>query len=326
MNYVQEKISPISKILIFFVYLHLLKLIKKQPDMPHYLDPKNDLTFKRVFGEHKHLCMSLINSMLPLKKPIVSIEYNTGELVPQLANILRNTSVDVRCTDEDGRQFIVEMQLYWTESFKNRVLLNASKAYIKQLDKGEEFTLLHPVYALNFVNEIFEKSPEMANEYYHHYKIVNIKDTEKQIEGLEFLFVELPKFKPQNCAEKKLHELWLRFLTEINERTKEIPQELLENEDIREALGYMEQAAYTKGQLEAYDKWKIDMMTERSIVTDAIVKGLAEGREEGIKEGIKKEKIEIVYKALEMGMPIETVSKLTCLSKEQIENLKTEKE
>ena len=32
--------------------------------MAHYLDPKNDLTFKRVFGEHKHLCMSLINSYM----------------------------------------------------------------------------------------------------------------------------------------------------------------------------------------------------------------------------------------------------------------------
>ena len=49
-----------------------------------YLDPKNDLTFKCVFGEHKHLCMSLINSMLPLKKPIVSLEYQTGELIPEL--------------------------------------------------------------------------------------------------------------------------------------------------------------------------------------------------------------------------------------------------
>ena len=73
------------------------------------------------------------------------------------------------------------------------------------------FKLLKPVYALNFVNETFEKSPEMKDEYYHYYKIVNIRDTEKQIEGLEFLFV-----KPQNRAEKRFHELWLRFLTEIN--------------------------------------------------------------------------------------------------------------
>ena len=45
-----------------------------------YLDPKNDLIFKRVFGEHKHLCMSLINSMLPLQKPIVSLEYTIEQL------------------------------------------------------------------------------------------------------------------------------------------------------------------------------------------------------------------------------------------------------
>jgi len=249
--------------------------------MAHYLDPKNDLTFKRVFGEHKHLCMSLLNSMLPLEKPIVNIEYQTGELVPELTIILRNTIVDVRCTDEDGRQFIVEMQMYWTESFKSRMLFNASKAYVKQLNRAGEIKLLQPVYALSFVNETFEKSPEMANEYYHHYKIVNIKDSEKQIEGLEFIFIELPKFKPQNRAEKKLHELWLRFLTEINESTKEVPKELLENELTREAVEYMETSAYTKEQLFTYDKWKIDIWTEYNIMNDAIRKGEAIGLEKG---------------------------------------------
>ena len=63
-----------------------------------------------------------------------------------------------------------------------------------QLDKAQDIKLLQPVYALNFVNDKFEKSPEMKDEYYHHYKIVNIKDTEKQIKGLEFVFIELPKF------------------------------------------------------------------------------------------------------------------------------------
>jgi predicted transposase/invertase (TIGR01784 family) len=311
---------------------------QKTKTMPHYLDPKNDLTLKRVFGEHKHLCISLINSMLPLDNPIVSIEYNPNELIPELADILRNTSVDVRCTDAIGRQFIVEMQLYWSESFKNRVLLNASKAYVRQLDKGRNFKLLRPVYALNFVNEIFEKSPEMANEYYHHYKIVNIKDTEKQIEGLEFLFVELPKFKPQNCGEKKLQELWLRFLTEINESTWEVPQELLENDDIREAIGYVEQAAYTKGQLEAYDRWMIDVMTERGILDDAEAKGLAKGLEKGLAKGLKKGleqglakglakgKAEIAVTLLKKGFLIEDISDITGLSIQKIEAIQKETE
>ena len=285
--------------------------------MAHYLDPKNDLTFKRVFGEHKHLCMSLINSMLPLEKPIVSIEYQSGELIPRLTEVLRNTIVDVRCTDSDKRQFIVEMQLFWSESFKSRVLLNASKAYVMQLDKAEDFDLLQPVYALNFVNDKFEKSPELENEYYHYYKIVNIKNTEKQIKGLEFLFVELPKFIPQNKAERRLHELWMRFLTEINEQTKEPPKELLENELTREAVGYMEKAAYTKEQLEVYDKWKIAAMTERSALKDA----RNEGKAEGIIEGEMREKVKIAKKMLKKGKPFEDITDATGLSVLQLKEL-----
>jgi len=317
--------------------------------MANYLDPKNDLTFKRVFGEHKHLCMSLLNSMLPLEDPIVDIEYQTGELISDLIDTQRLTIVDVRCTDTEKRQFIVEMQMHWTESFKSRVLFNASKAYVKQLRKGKEIKLLQPVYALNFVNEIFEKSPEMANEYYHHYKIVNIKNTEKQIKGLEFVFIELPKFKPQNRAEKKLHELWLRFLTEINEGTEEAPKDLLDNELTREAIGYMEESAYTEGQLLTYDDWKIDAYTERAVYEELTTRGLkeglekglekgrAEGMEKGIKEGLKEgireglekgraegkieEKTEIALKLLKKGMSMEDVSDATELSKEQIEQL-----
>ena len=284
--------------------------------MVHYLDPKNDLTFKRVFGEHKHLCMSLINSMLPLEKPVVELEYQTGELIPELPG-LRNSIVDVRCTDSDKRQFIVEMQMYWSESFKSRVLLNASKAYIKQLDKAKEFELLQPVYALNFVNDTFEKSPEMENEYYHYYKIVNIKDTEKQIKGLEFLFIELPKFRPLDRAEKKLHELWLRFLTEINETTEKIPRELMDNEYTREAVGYMEQAAYTRDQLDEYYNRKIDAMTERSVLNDA----RKEGEEIGEQKGEHKKAVIIAKSLIKRGMSIEDVSDVTGLSNQQIEEL-----
>ena len=290
--------------------------------MSHYLDPKNDLTFKRVFGEHKHLCISLINNMLPLKNPIVSIEYQTGELVPELTEILRNTIVDIRCTDSEGRQFLVEMQMFWNESFKSRVLLNASKAFVMQFDKNENFKLLKPVYALNFINRTFENSPEMEDEYYHYYKIVNIKDTEKQIEGLEFLFVELPKFKPQNRTEKKLHELWLRFLTEINETTEEAPAELLENEYIREAVSYVERAAYTKAQLDAYFICKLNAVTQTSMLSaskeEGRAEGIAIGLEKGKAEGKAEEQEQSVIKGYKKGHSIELISSFTDLSPEQI--------
>jgi predicted transposase/invertase (TIGR01784 family) len=291
--------------------------------MAHYLDPKNDLVFKRIFGEHKNLCMSLLNSMLPLEEnqQVVAIEYQTSELLPELG-LLRNTIVDVRCRDNHGRQYIVEMQMYWTKSFQSRVLLNASKAYVLQLDKADRYELLQPVYALSFVNDVFENSPE----YYHHYKIVNIKDTEKQIKGLEFVFIELPKFRPQNMAERKLHELWLRFLTEIRGCTEQISPELLENKDICEAVKYTEIAAYTKEQLFAYDKVRDAQMTERSALSDMREKGIAEGIEKGIEkgraEGEQNTKTQIARNLLKKSISVEEISEITGLTVSEIQNIR----
>jgi len=286
--------------------------------MESYLDPKYDLTFKRIFAGHKNLCISLINSILMFEgdQRVVEIEYQTCELIPELP-VLKNSIVDVRCTDQAGRHFIVEMQIHWTPDFKNRVLLNASKAYVTQLDKSQKVKLLQPVYAINLINDIFETSPEMRDEYYHHYKIVNEKHTNRQIKGLEFVFIELPKFRPSNRADKRLLELWLRFLTEIDECTTEVPQELLAEADIREAIGYVREAAFSKAEKYAYDQYKIDVITARSIFM-SIDEAKAEGKAEGKVEGKAEEKLEIVKNAKTLGLSIEQIQKLTNLTEEEI--------
>ena len=102
-----------------------------------YLDPKADLTFKKIFAGHPDLLISLLNALLPLKRnqQIKSIEYLPTELVP-VDPLHKDTIVDVRCRDVEGRQFVVEMQMAWTDAFKQRVLFNASKAYVSQAEMG----------------------------------------------------------------------------------------------------------------------------------------------------------------------------------------------
>jgi predicted transposase/invertase (TIGR01784 family) len=251
--------------------------------MAHYLDPKNDLTFKRIFGEHKHLCLSLLNSLLPLEpsQQIVALEYQPGELVPEIAG-LKDTIVDVRCTDNRGRHFIVEMQMQWTDSFKSRVLFNASKAYVKQLGESQEYKLLQPVYALSFVDEVFDRT---TTDYYHDYKIVNIANTEKRIEGLELVFIELPKFRPTHRAEKKLYDLWLTFLTQIKDSQEQVPPELLSETVTKEAVDLLEHSSYTKQELAAYDRYWDAIRTARTLHSGAIEEGLKKGIEKGLKKG-----------------------------------------
>ena len=221
-----------------------------------YLDPKADLTFKKVFGEHPDLVISLLNALLPLEtdEEVMEIEYLPAELVPE--NPLRkNSIVDVRCKDKCGRQYLVEMQMVWSPEFQQRVLFNASKAYVRQVKTGEEYELLQPVYSLNLVNEVFE--PELEG-FYHYYKMVHVEHSEKVIDGLHLIFVELPKFNPRNYSEKKMQVLWLRYLTEINEQTREIPAELMENPEIKKAVSVLEESAFTDAQLLGYEKfWDI---------------------------------------------------------------------
>ena len=229
-----------------------------------YLDPKADLTFKKVFGEHPELVKSLLNALLPFKseeEEITSVAYLTPEMVPQTPT-RKYSIVDVRCEDAQGRQFIVEMQMVWSVEFKQRVLFNASKAYVKQLNRGEDYSLLKPVYSLNLVNEVFE--PEL-DDYYHYYHLVHEEHTDKVIDGLHLVFVELPKFTPHTFTEKKMQVLWLRYLTEIDEKTKEIPAELLANPEIAKAVSEIEESAYTEEELLGYDDFWDAVSVEKTL-------------------------------------------------------------
>ena len=221
--------------------------------MARFLDPKADLTFKKVFGEHKHLVMSLLNALLPLEdgKQVESIEYLQPEMTPRTP-FSKDTIVDVRCEETGGRKFIVEMQMNWRANYEQRALFNAAKAYVGQLPAGKDYDLLQPVYSLNLVNDTFE--PEMA-EYYHYYHLVHDQNPKKVLDGLHLIFVELPKFKPGNLAEKRMQVLWLRFLTEIDENTRRPPQELVDDPHVNEALDIVEESAYSRGEMLAYDKF-----------------------------------------------------------------------
>lgn len=272
-----------------------------------YLDPKADLTFKKIFAGHPDLLISLLNALLPLKRnqQIKSIEYLPTELVP-VDPLHKDTIVDVRCRDVEGRQFVVEMQMAWTDAFKQRVLFNASKAYVSQAEMGGKYEDLQPVYSLNLVNEIFEKD---MKEYKHNYHIVHDKRTKKVIEGLCFTFIELPKFHPHTMKEKRMTVLWLRFLTEINDKTQEVPAELLESPEISKALEEVKISAFTAEELRAYDKFWDRVSSEKTLM---------EGRYD---EGKQDKALEIAQNLKSAGMDVDTICKMTGLSKEEIEEL-----
>ena len=295
--------------------------------MAKYLDPKADVTFKKVFGEHKNLVISLLNALLPLDegKKVESIEYLPPELVPRTP-IDKDTSVDVRCEETGGRKFIVEMQMNWTTNFKQRVLFNASKAYIRQIGVGDDYESLQPVYSLNLVNDTFEPDIE---DYYHYYRLVHYLHSDKLLEGLHLVFVELPKFKARNLTEKKMQVLWLRFHTEIGETTKEAPAALIENPQTSQALGILEESAFNEAELYQYERfWDVissqktlfgDIRREAQKRIDAAIaeRNAATAERDAATERLRQTALNLKR----MGLTVEQISAATGLSADEITSL-----
>ena len=272
-----------------------------------YLDPKNDLVFKKLFSRPR-LLKSFLNALLPLVEPVESLEYLPTELVPEIPG-MKHSIVDVRCVDRAGRHFIVEMQMFWTDSFKSRVLFNASKAFVRQVDQAAKYTALQPVFSLNLVNQIFERT---SPEFYHHYAIVELEHTQRRMEGLEFVFVELPKFQPQAIASDRMRKLWLRFMTETGGADDAIPApELLEAPETREALECVAECAFSRAELETYDRYWDSIRCELTLLDSSFQEGEQKGKMEGKLEGKLEMALALKLAGLLSAEQIAVVSGLT---------------
>lgn len=200
---------------------------------------------------------------------------------------------------------------------------------------------------LNLVNnEVFE--PEL-DDYYHYYHLVHEEHTEKVIDGLHLVFVELPKFTPHTFTEKKMHVLWLRYLTEIDENTKEIPAELLANPEIAKAVSEIVLENYTDGELYSYEifwdmvsvektlagrlerltkanddaKEKLKATSSQLEATSSQLKEAEEQRKEA-EEQLKRaneEKMQSAKKLLQAGVSADIVASTLNLSMDEIEKI-----
>ena len=75
-----------------------------------YADLKNDVVFRKVFGQHPRVLAALLNDLLERSgdSTIVEIEYLPGEQFPPLLG-MKLSILDVRCREKGGATFLVEV-------------------------------------------------------------------------------------------------------------------------------------------------------------------------------------------------------------------------
>ena len=111
--------------------------------------------------------------------------------------------------------------------------------------------------------------------------------------------------------------LWLRFLTEMGS-VRKVPEEFLDNPEVKKAVDILEESSYSEAQLEGYDHFWDMVRTERTYYHSARKHGYAEGRAEGRAEGAQEVKLAVARNLKSAGLDLSDIAKYTRLSLEEL--------
>ncbi|MFP3033575.1 MAG: Rpn family recombination-promoting nuclease/putative transposase, partial [Wolbachia sp.] len=159
-----------------------------------FLDPRNDLCFKKIFGteKNKNILIHFLNDILGFTEinAIQEVEFLSTIMDPEVASD-KQSIVDVLCKDSIGNRFVIEMQLARDKGFEKRAQLYAAKAYSRQLDKSGNYIDLKKVFFIAISNcNLLPKEVD----YISTHNIRDIKTNGHYLKDFQFIFIELPKF------------------------------------------------------------------------------------------------------------------------------------
>ena len=181
-----------------------------------FLSPKNDVAFRKIFGSEKHkdILIHFINDVLNLKASdkVEKVTFLSTIQDPDIA-YKKESVVDVLCTDQYGKQIIVEMQVSPQKGFEKIAQYYASKAYSRQLSSGQElggrYQDLKAVIFIAITDYVIFPDKK---DYISNHVILDSKTYERDLKDFSFTFIELPKFNI-SCIEglSTIIEKWCYF-------------------------------------------------------------------------------------------------------------------
>ena len=289
---------------------------------PVYVNPLSDSGFKAIFCDpsNKSDLIALLNVFLrPAGRQVEDLEYATTEL-PGVALSNKASRVDLRCTDETGRRFIVEVQRGAQPHFFRRCVYYASRIYALGSERGdgERYEIL-PVYLVALTDRDFgfaRGGREWAGRYTSVYTFREKSTGQEEDETISIIFVELNRFGKGSygeCASDEERWCWTLKNMGRMEREPGSGATLM----LPELEHLLESGRIAGFGTEKRAKYDADMITERDMYNI-----LETAKEEGFSEGEAKGKAEVARKMLAAGMPAEQITEFTGLTTEQLAALK----
>ncbi|MGI9214128.1 MAG: Rpn family recombination-promoting nuclease/putative transposase, partial [Gammaproteobacteria bacterium] len=249
-----------------------------------FLDPKNDVAFKKIFGTSKNqdILIHFLNDMLVFKegKPITKVSFLKTVQDPEIA-AKKPSIVDIMCADEVGNQYIVEMQVAEGDGFIKRAQYYAAKAYISQLKVAGKYHTLKEIIFLAITNFImFPEKTEFKSDHVILDKVTN----EHDLKDFSFTFLELAKFKKTKDELTSIIDRWSYFFKNAQETSEKDLQQIIGKDlIIQRAYEELNKFSWSEEELLSYEAVIKREMDHQAILDKQYNDGKAEGELEKAK-------------------------------------------
>lgn len=287
---------------------------------PVYIDPTNDYGFKIMYGVPgcEQAMMELLSQIIPSKE-IVSVEFLPTEQLP-LDEKAKRTICDVKCMDQNGDIFLVEMQKRPYDGYGNRLLVYSGHSIPRLLERGHTYSDIKTLYVISILDYMLEvpgDSPEYQKKSLRSAQFMMTDSRKVWSDKLNFLFLSL-RCRDRNS--KEWLERWAWYMKDIATATE--PPVFDKDDDPHFADMYRraDPRNIEATLLENYDKMvrdEIQIQAEKDYaVRKATEAALAKGEAKGKAEG----KSEVVKAMLAAGVSAEVISNALGVSVDEIEH------
>jgi predicted transposase/invertase (TIGR01784 family) len=284
-----------------------------------FLDPKNDVAFKKVFGteKNKDILIHFLNDMItfPEQGEIREITFLKTTQDPETA-AQKTSLVDILCRDEQGNSYIVEMQVAKDKGFAKRAQYYASKVYTSQMQIGQEFFDLKEVIFLAIVD--FEMFPN-KKAYKSDHITLDKESHEHDLKDFSYTFLELPKFKKEIADLSNVTEKWAYFFKHAPE-TKETELKELIGTDVIIERAYAELNRFNWNPIELLTYDQADL--QERVYRGALEQKFDEGFDKGFDKGKIEEREKMVGAMLKQGLEDSVICAVTNLPLEKLKPLR----
>jgi len=280
--------------------------------MGRYLDPTNDVAFKRVFSDKTRM-LSFLNSILRLKDDsrIIDLEFISPEELPDFG-IGKRAVFDLKVQDKSGNIYVIEMQNRKEDHFLKRMQFYASTAYTNEARIDISHNALVPVILIAITNsKIFPDHVPCIS----HHTTLEMRTKERFLFDVAYVFVELPKFNKKSNDLTEPEDSWLYFLSNPTNTTE--PPSTINDKAVLDAYTNIEEFRWSAEQYDAYIRARLAAEAVELTMEGEYKRGEAKG----IEQGSLDEKKKIAQLMLSKNMALSESSDLTGLSLEALRNL-----